>query len=71
MPRAIARLMPDRMTDRALWARSYSLTQSLRWESGYSVKERDKLVDQLLEVLDELHLRGTQLQLPTPTDPAA
>jgi hypothetical protein len=52
------------MTNAALLDRITSLLFSARWLQINSVKEQDRLLDQAQDCVNELKLRGDQLQLP-------
>ena len=58
-----AELVPQRMTDRALYERALNLVAFARWRHGLTPAEREKVLDELRDVLEELRLRGTQLRL--------
>jgi hypothetical protein len=51
------------MTDTALWDRSLVLTNALRWREGRHATQREQLLDELVAVITELRLRGTQLTM--------
>jgi hypothetical protein len=63
MPRHIGALAPDRMTDQALWDRVQWIASALRWQSGYTLSEREHFLDQLEDCVRELKLRGVQLSI--------
>lgn len=71
MSRPVTRLSPELMSDAALWRAAFRLVGMMRCDSGYSLKEVDRLLDELDRVLSELHLRGEQLSLPFEPDPPA
>jgi hypothetical protein len=52
------------MTNRAILDRCISLTFMSRFLVVKTIKEQDQLLDQLDQGLQELKLRGDQLQLP-------
>jgi hypothetical protein len=63
MPRPIAGLAVDRMTERALWDRVQWIASALRWEGGYTLSEREHFLDQLEDCVRELKVRGVQLSI--------
>lgn len=71
MPRPITRLAVDRMTDRALRRAARDLATMLRDQFAYTWQKQAELADELVQVLDELEMRGQQLQLVPPADQPA
>jgi hypothetical protein len=51
------------MPERALWQWAISNVHDLKWAVGLSVPERDRLVENILDVLYELKYRRDQLPL--------
>jgi hypothetical protein len=71
MSRPITRLVPELMPVPALYRAARDLSRRLRWESDLSPHHREKCLNELDCVLNELELRGTQLELPFDPDPPA
>lgn len=63
MSRTTGRLSPQHMSNHQLYQRARTLVDALRWRHGRQWKERERLLDELDEVLVELQMRGTQLTL--------
>jgi hypothetical protein len=65
MTRPVARLEIGRMTNRAILDYALNRLFCSRWLYIHSIKEQDKLLDQVKQCIEELKLRGDQLQLPS------
>jgi hypothetical protein len=63
MPRPVAGLVPERMTERALWDRVQWIASALRWQGGYTLSEHEHFLDQLEDCVRELKVRGVQLSM--------
>lgn len=63
MPRSRVALAPDRMSSAQLFDRAKVLAHNAKWMQGREPRERDQLLDELITVLLELELRGTQMSL--------
>lgn len=56
-------VVPSRMSTRQLYATLRTGLDRLRWMQGLHPQSRDHLINELVECLDELQMRGQQLAL--------
>ena len=68
MSRPIARLAPDLMTVPALYSAIRIRVYALRWTNDYTIKQKERFLDEIVSCLDQLELRGVQLVLTVPAD---